>query len=268
MSTPPPLASVTPTLENVLARIDGEYKTRMANVSPLRPNNYAELLRETEKLTVDFLQQVTKTPASGKQPSAIVESIRSRRSALSLTSDITTEVVGVCKQILAFGAAGLGLSLGFADKIRLLPPGLQKALVIGGIVYFELILVSLLVLCWYLLQAHFRYPFLHFQQIGNTWPWFYYATVSPDVPRWPVQFPSQVLRGATLYAQDLARFADRVVNETDQEELRLELQQYFLLLAFQGYVNQFSLRMTNLFFYGITGALVTLITLAIWAVSK
>jgi len=92
--------------------------------------------------------------------------------------------------------------------------------------------------------------------------------VSPDVPRWPVQFPRQVFRGASLYAQDLARFADRVVKETDQEELRLELQQYFLLLAFQGYVNQFSLRMTNLFFYGISGVLITLITLAIWAVSK
>jgi hypothetical protein len=268
MSTSPPAGSAPPTLDSVLASIESEYKTKTANLSALRPNDYTTLFREIEKVTIEFLQHVTKNPASGKKPSEIVERIRNRRSALSLSSDITTEVVGVCKQILAFGAAGLGLSLGFADKIRLLPPGLQKALVIGGIVYFELVLVSLLVLCWYLLHAHFRYPFLHFQQIGNTWPWFYYASVSPDIPRGPVQFPRQVFRGGRLYAEDLVRFADRVVKETDDEELRVELQQYFLLLAFQGYVNQFSLRMTNLFFYGITGAVATLITLAIWAVSK
>lgn len=162
----------------------------------------------------------------------------------------------------------LGLTVGFADKIKLLAPALQKGIVIAGIVYFELVLVSLLVLFWYLLQARFRYPFLHFQQIGNTWPWFYYASISAGVSRWPIQFPRQLFRSGVLYAEDLVRFADRVVSENETEELRLELQQYFLLLSYQGYVNQFSLRLTNLFFYGFAGSLASGLILSIWAVAK
>jgi hypothetical protein len=268
MSTGSEDASIPLSVDAVVTAIELDYKANLPKLSLLRPNNYAALFQDTEKITVEFLKQITKNPVSGKKPSEIVDRIRKRRSALSLTSDITTEVVGICKQILAFGAAGLALSLGFADKIRLLAPGLQKAVVIGGIVYFELVLVSLLVLSWYLLQARFRYPFLHFRDIGNTWPWFYYASVSPQVPRRPIQFPRQVLHGGALFAQDLVRFADKTVKESEEDELQLELQQYFVLLAFQGYVNQFSLRMTNLFFYGISGAVVTLIALAILAGSK
>jgi hypothetical protein len=130
----------------------------------------------------------------------------------------------------------------------LLPGGLQKAIVIAGIVYFELVLVSLLVLFFYLLQARFRYPFLSFERISNTWPWFYYASVSPEVPRAPVQTPRERFLAACLYGKDLVRFANNAVGETEQEELRVEIQQYFLLLAYQGYVHQFSLRLTNIFF--------------------
>jgi hypothetical protein len=38
------------------------------------------------------------------------------------------EILGICKQVLSFGVAGLALSLGFADRFRYLPPAVQKAI--------------------------------------------------------------------------------------------------------------------------------------------
>jgi hypothetical protein len=69
------------------------------------------------------LVDITQTAAD---PKCLTERIRNRRSALSLASDINTEVVGICKQVLAFGAAGLGLSLGFADKLVCFPAACRK----------------------------------------------------------------------------------------------------------------------------------------------
>jgi len=256
--------SITP-VDQALNAIEQSFRKEASTCPWFRSPKYSVLFAEIETAADQFLSSVA-SAASGKETD-IVDRIRKRRSSLSLSSDITSEVVGVCKQVLAFGAAGLGLSLGFADKILVLNPAVQKAIAIAGIVYLELVLVSLLVLLWYLLQARFRYPFLSFERIGNTWPWFYYASISPEVPREPIQFAPRRLRSAALYAKDIVRFASKVVAETEADELRLEMQQYFLLLSYQGYVHQFSLRLTNLFFYGFTGALLTGLFLTIWAVS-
>jgi hypothetical protein len=61
--------------------------------------------------------------------------IRARRDNLPLSSEITNQVISVCGTLLGFGAAGVGLSVGFADKIRQLPPIGQKIIVAAGIVY-------------------------------------------------------------------------------------------------------------------------------------
>ena len=260
-TSPPPPSK----LDLSLAEIERAYQAKTSAVPLFGTPNYGILFADIEKAADKFLTDITDTAPS---PSALIERILKRRSSLSLASDITTEVVGICKQVLAFGAAGLGLSLGFADKFALLPAGLQKTIVILGTVYLELVLVSLLVLFFYLLQARFRYPFLSFERIGNTWPWFYYASIASDVPRSPLQSPRKRFFAARLYAEDLVRFADRVVAETDKNELRAEIQQYFLLLAYQGYVHQFSLRLTNIFFCGVAGSIFTGLILFGWAILK
>ena len=248
-----------------LAEIEKAYQAKASSVPWFRTPDYAALFADIERVADQFLVDVTDSVTNSE---TLTERIRKRRSFLSLSSDINTEVVGVCKQMLAFGAAGLGLSIGFADKLVLLSVGLQKAIVIAGIVYSELVLVSLAVLFFYLLQARFRYPFLSFERIGNTWPWFYYASISPEVPRLPLQGPGKRLFAARLYATDLVRFANKAVAETPKDELRVELQQYFLLLAYQGYVHQFSLRLTNIFFCGVCGSICTGVVLILWAVLK
>jgi hypothetical protein len=154
--------------------------------------------------------------------------IKDRRARLSLSSGITSQIVGICQQILAFGAAGLALTVGFIDKVRQFSIPVQKLLAIIGIFYAELVLISLLVLIWYMLQARFRYPYLYFDQIGNAWPFFYYALITP-VSRWPIQFAKQRFNAATSYAKDFVKFTAKTLQETPKERLRDELQQYFLL---------------------------------------
>jgi hypothetical protein len=259
-------SALPPSSMDDVLRALGKIEDAVSSSARLSKKQYQDAYANLEEDADRFLQNLLSLPLPNK--AAIVERIRTRRSSLPLSSDITTEVVGICKQVLAFGAAGLGLSLGFADKVTLLAPGLQKAITIAGIVYLELVLVSMLVLILYLLQARFRYPFLSLERIGNTWPWFYYASIDPKVPRWPLPTQKSRLRGAILYAKDLVRFGDRVVSEDETEELRVELQQYFLLLSYQGYVSQFSLRLTNTFFYGVAGSVITGAILTLWGMIK
>lgn len=263
MGTPSP--SPPSKQDLALSAIETAYKASLDAISWFSMPDYATLFAEIERAAETLLVDLSEAATDSE---TITDRIRKRRAALSWASDINTEVVGVCKQVLAFGAAGVGLSLGFADKLTLLAVGLQKAIVVAGIVYFELVLVSLLVLFVYLLHARFRYPFLSFERIGNTWPWFYYASVSPEVPRAPVQTPKQRLLAARLYATDLIHFAGKTVSETKKQELRNEIQQYFLLLAYQGYVHQFSLRLTNIFFCGLVGSLSTGFVLSLWAILR
>jgi hypothetical protein len=247
-------------VDAALREIETRFATRKeATAAP------ESIFGEIETTTDALLERMI---GAAEEPSDIVDRLRARRSNLSLTSDINSEIVGVCKQILTFGAAGFGLSVGFSDKLVLLHPNLQKSIVITGISYLELMMVSIVVLIYYLLQARFRYPFLHFRLIGNAWPYFYYASISPEVPRSPLQLPGTVRKGAKFYATDLIHFADRTIFESKPHELRNELQQYFLLLSFQGYLNQFSLKLTNLFLYGLIGTGATTVALALWAAAS
>ncbi len=242
-----------PTLEDSIAAIKALTVDRSG--SP-------ELLEKVETEADGALERLI-AGLSECEADSVAKAITDRRSKLEVGSDITDQVVGISKQILAFGIAGLALTVGFADKVRMFSVITQKFLAIGGILYIELVLVSLLVLALYMLQAHFRYPFLYFKRIGNAWPWFYYASISDDVPRNPIQTTKARARAAKLYAIDMLQFAQRALGERPKARLRVEVQQYFLLLAYQGYVNQFSVRLTNLFCYGFAGSFASALVLAV-----
>jgi hypothetical protein len=224
-------------------------------------------MQAIERLVDPMIDAMLQTLNDEKQK-ALLELIKKRRAGLSLSSSTKTEIVGICKQILAFGAAGIGLSIGFSDKFSAAAPQMQKTIVVGGIFYTEIMLVSLIVMILYTMQARFRYPYLYFDKIGNAWPYFYYASISEGTPRWPWHLKSQLVKGGKLYAEDYLHFAHRVVSEDTTGELRAELQQYFLLVSYQGYAHQFSLRLVNTFFYGFAGAFVTLLVLTAWAVIR
>lgn len=249
-------------LESVLAEIEAKFAS-LSEQPALRHDGASIYLRGVEDIVDPYINGILADLPDNKKTSDLIELVRKRRSVLFLSSGMKPEIVGICKQVLSFGVAGLALSLGFADKFRYLPPAVQKAVIIGGIFYIDMLILSLLVLILYTMQARFRYPFLYFFRIGNTWPAFYYGSISSDVPRSAIQTLRQHLKGATRYAQDFVRFTHKLIHETEQETLRTELQQYFLLLAYSGYVHQFSLRLGNLFVYGIAWSLCTSVALVI-----
>lgn len=229
--------------------------------------SFSGAMQAIERLVDPIIDEMLQKLDEDRQKT-LLELIKKRRAGLSLSSSTRTEIVGICKQILAFGAAGIGLSIGFSDKFAAAPAQLQKTVVVGGIFYAEIMVVSLLVMILYTMQAQFRYPYLYFEKIGNAWPYFYYASISEGTPRWPWPLKSQLLKGGKLYAEDYLRFTRRVISEDVSGELRAELQQYFLLVSYQGYAHQFSLRLVNTFFYGFAGCFVTLIALIAWAVIR
>jgi hypothetical protein len=253
-------------IDAVLAEVEAEY-SRASEEAPLSREGFATCLHRFEDIVDPYIDELLSGVPQSKV-SALIELIRKRRSTLFLSSGLKPEIVGICKQVLSFGAAGLALSLGFADKYAHLPVPVQKTIIIGGIFYLDMLVVSLLILVLYTMQARFRYPFLYFDRIGNTWPAFYYGSISGDVPRSTLQTMHQRLKGAARYAQDFLRFASRAVNETEHQTLRAELQQYFLLLAYSGYAHQFSLRLGNLFVYGVGWSVCTCLVLIALGVAR
>ena len=129
--------------------------------------------------------------------------IRVRRQALVLSSSSRVEILGISKQILAFGGAGLAAALATANNIRNAGATVQSILALVGILYLELMIVSLVVLIIYMLQARYRYPSLFLEKIGNAWPFFYYASISNDVPRAELPTGRQQFTGACLYSTRL-----------------------------------------------------------------
>jgi hypothetical protein len=107
---------------------------------------------------------------------------------------------------------------------------------------------------------------LYFRNIGNAKPYFYYASISP-VPRRPIQFAKARFAASSSYAADLVTFTRSSFTETEKQQLRNEFQQYFLLMAYSAYVQQFSQRLTNLFFYGFVGAVASASVMAVLAAS-
>jgi len=247
-------------------QLEQELKSLTTDVSAIVDNalraptlDVATILPLIEAKISPFLNRVVDAVPSNDLDN-VIKLVRDRRNGLPLSTGITDQIVGISQQLLAFGAAGFALAIGFLDKIRSFSVPVQKYFAVFGIFYLELIIVSLTLLIVYMLQARFRYPFLYFKEIGNAWPFFYYSSISP-VSRCELQSRRARLRASEIYAKDLVVFTTKCVTETKPAQLRNELQQYFLLMSFQGYVNQFSLRLASLFTYGFTGAAATAILL-------
>jgi len=208
----------------------------------------------------------------------LLATIRARRGLLSVGAAYGNEVVATSKQILAFGGAGIGLAAAFLQKLTEVPPLILKGVAVVAFFYGNLILLSLYIIFCFAWQARFRYPFLYFDRIGNTVPFFYYKAISPDTPRSMFQSATAKETAARFYASDLVRFVryhipeplsgqkanpsltvaksmrESARLETTRRVVRDEIQQYFLILSYQGYVNQYEVRMNNDFLYGLIGA--------------
>src|SRR4051812_38217699 len=103
--------------ESVISDIESEYRRIAPRISFRRKGEASAYVDQLEERTDLYVSAVIdQIPEAKRGP--LIQLIRKRRSALFLNSGITSEIVGICKQILSFGAAGLALSLGFADRLR------------------------------------------------------------------------------------------------------------------------------------------------------
>lgn len=263
--SPPPSAS-DQILQAAITQIETMAEQARQRVSWFSLSNWKRHLDPIETAAdncVNRLLTATLSTATCETKKELLEVVKDRRSKIPLSTGITDQIIGICQSLLAFGAGGLGLSIAFIDKASALSVPVQKYLAIAGIFYVELVIVSVLALMLYMIQARFRYPSIYFKKIGNAWPWFYYASISPDVPRWPIQPSPMRLKASALYAKDFVNFTTLVLNEDYTRRLRNEIQQYFLLMSYQGYVNQFSLRLANFFMYGFAGAFISMLIMLV-----
>jgi hypothetical protein len=264
--TPPaaPQTPSSPVIQAAIGEIDAKATEGQKKLSWFSVNSWKQYRDDIETAADNCVNGLLTTKLSQlceAQKKDLLEVVKDRRSKIPLSSGITNQIVGICQSLLAFGAGGLALSVAFIDKASTLSIPVQKYLAIAGIFYVELVLVSIIVLLLYMLQARFRYPSIYFKKIGNAWPWFYYASISDDVPRGPIQPSPQRLKASELYAKDFINFTEKVLNENYEGRLRVEIQQYFLLMSYQGYVHQFSLRLANFFMYGFTGAFISMLVM-------
>lgn len=227
--------------------------------------DYSALLEKAEAdAQVEFDNLIARLDVPGldnDEQKAIYEKLLremcDRRDRLHIKPEFTPDIVKVCSGILAFGAAGLGLSLAFANNIDLLT-SFGKTIVLTVILfYINLIMTSLLVLGWFFLQARTRYPFLYLKRLGNSMPYFYYQTLDRSRKYNPLQTPRGVYERNRDYLEDLLKFSRYLIEEDYPAKLRNEIQQYYLLIVYQAYLDQYELQLTHLFLYCAVGGTVS-----------
>ena len=234
-------------------------KSASPSSSPSKPPNPSvdDELEALDSETSEALDNIVREFCAPRDApiDELVERIRARRQALPLKSGEATEIVGLCKQTIVVGGAVLAMlvTLFGPQYAALTGMGTKKALTVIGIFAGELWMLSLAILILHVLQSTFRYPFLYLRRTGNAWPYFYYAALDPMTPRWPLNSRGHRKDGARYYSKDLLATAKRVVAETPSGRLRNELQQYSLLLSYQGYSHQFSLRLCRWYLVGFVG---------------
>jgi hypothetical protein len=193
-----------------------------------------------------------------------IQRVSDRRNALHIKPEFTPEVVGVCKQIVAFGAALLGLAIAFFPRLTDVAPFWQSVVGAAALLTVNLTGIALFVLVWFFVQARSRYPFLYLERMGNAMPFFYYQTLDRHRSYKPLPSTKGILSANRFFLTDLRKFARNLVDE-DEDVLtraRHELQQYYLLIVYQGYLDQYEMQLVHIFVYASLASLLSI--LIVW----
>jgi hypothetical protein len=207
-----------------------------------------------------------KTDEGKKAFESFIERLSDRRKNLHIKPEFTPQVVGACQQILAFGMAGLGLGVAFSARLADITPFWQSMVKTAFLVSLNLTAMSFLVLVWFFIQARSRYPFLFLDRLGNAAPFFYYETLSRTWHYPPIRTRRGILNANFNYLVDLGRFAQTLVNENADpiERARYELQQYYLLIVYQAFLDQFEMQLEHIFLYGTVSGVLSALVVSTW----
>jgi|ERR1700732_2436050 hypothetical protein len=103
----------------------------------------------------ELIENANRTGSRNERVAYLIDKIRKRRSVLAIKPEFTPEVVGIAKQIVAFGGAGFGFVLTFSHDIA---KDLTTLTSVLALLYINITLVSLAILIWFFCQARTRYP--------------------------------------------------------------------------------------------------------------
>ncbi len=224
-----------------------------------------KLEEDTETQITQELAKFDKAAAPEQALKDFIARLSDRRQNLHIKPEFTPQVVAAAQQILSFGMAGLGLIVAFWSKVADLAPFWQAVVQTALLVSLNLTLVSFVVLVWFFIQARSRYPFLLLERWGNAATFFYYETLERDWRYWPFRGRHGILKTNERYLRDFQKFSRMLVKENDdlRQQVRNELKQYYLLIAYQGYLDQYEMQLEHIFLYGSVCG-VTSALLACW----
>ena len=164
-------------------------------------------------------------------------------------------------QVIGFILVIFGLALSGLDKTTAWSPIVLASLVSVGFALVVAGLGSLVIVVMYFAQARFRYPFVYYSQLGNSWRWFYYGNVDPETPEGEFFYRNRDYqqRYARAYATDLERYLSRYIRDPLPEQIISDLRQLFLLIEHDRYKQRFKQHMVHAALYTGCAALAAFI---------
>jgi hypothetical protein len=215
-------------------------------------NSIAREIREAEvALEAGIDDQIRRADITDDETVGyLIDKIRKRRALLTIKPEFTPEVVGIAKQIIAFGGAGIGVVLvsgkGNIQNVNALTAAVATF-------YLNITAVSMIILMWFFFQARTRYPWLYLEHLGNSSQYFYYNAAPLDYRYRPVYLRrrnQQIREALHKFLDSLDRFKTSTITETKRAELKNEITQYHLLMFYQGYLDQYEQQLTHAALYG------------------
>lgn len=154
------------------------------------------------------------------------------------------QIIGFVLVFSSFALAGLDKTITWSPRVL----GVALSL------FYPLMVVMLgavLIVITYFAQARFRYPFVYYKQLGNSWRWFYYGNIRADTPEGEFFYRNQQYqrRYATNYADDLEQYVRRYVEDPLQQQIVDDLRQLFLLMSHDRYKQKFKQHLVHAVLY-------------------
>ena len=97
-------------------------------------------------------------------------------------------------------------------------------------------------------QISFYYPFI---DMAKTWRWFYLYTSSKNIPFNTRLNKNEKSQSRRLYLEGLAKYAQNTTQLDSKSELKQDVEQLYLLLVYEGYIDQFAMSTNDLLRRGI-----------------
>ncbi|MCJ7547957.1 MAG: hypothetical protein MUP30_14265 [Deltaproteobacteria bacterium] len=150
---------------------------------------------------------------------------------------------------------GIGMAF-FAAIINLKEFSLYLGLITSG----SMILTGLIATLIHIFQVNPNYPF---KALPNDWKWFYPRIVDNEYKPKAFVYEQEkaYFKKRLLHINGLNKYAQKVIDETPRERLKIDIQQLYLLHVNEKYKNYFLTTLRKVLNVGLTVVLISLIIL-------